>query len=295
MLPSLSAAAVVLLFVFFHGHEHIAAAEPPGGEAEKETEPSTAEEDARSEGKKEEKWPFEDPSISRVIASPTAFIHEKGTFGFDFSTYAIWPAFPIFYNFFDFSYTIRNWFEISANMYLPIGYLGFGFYPKIGFDLGGYVRMGFMVDFGIVWPYIISIPDVWLIAGGAPLLFTIGNKDYHLNVTAHFLYYRGYREDCFFEEDCRDDEGVGDYFLIFSSVGAGIRVGKHIKLTVDLLYVYAHRWVSLIHNFMPMMGLKILGRKWHLGINLMVQFGYGVDGWWTPRPYPMISFGWVYP
>ena len=78
-------------------------------------------------------------------------------------------------------------------------------------------------------------------------------------------------------------------------MGAGIRVGKHVKLTIDLLYTYAHHWEWLIHNFMPMMGLKFFGRKWHLGINMMVHFGYGVYEWDGPKPFPMISFGWVYP
>jgi hypothetical protein len=248
---------------------------------------------------KGKKWPWTDPANGKLIASPTAFLNEKGSFGFNFSNYVFWPNFPYLFNFFDFSYGITGNFEISSNMILPIGFLGFGLYPKAGFVFGKYVRLGFMADFGFSWR--INDDVTWIIAGGSPLLLTIGNEDYHMNLSIHFLLFRGYRDTCTFGEDhCLEEEGIANHFLVFSSIGAGIRIVKHLKFTFDFLYIAAPKWEQLRHIFIPMAGLKVLGRKWYFAINAILQFAYG-DGqgshhkWSGLLALPMISFGWVYP
>jgi len=262
-------------------------------------------------------WPWEDPSPNRVIASPTAFVQEKGTFNFNLLTSTLLDFFP-FLNIFNVSYGITRNFEIRVNTIVPIYvdpiiYIGLGIYPKFSFQLGKYFRIGYMIDFGVVKQYFLdgctteegaNMCQTQLIYGGAPLIITIGSKNYYVNLSMHVINYKGYTDNCIFDPDgdvC--DKYLHNQLFVIPSIGASIRISKRLKFNLELIYLFKYDitkpndYTHMKHTILPMCGVKIVGKRFYGEINIIINIAKGNEGWgfFYPPVLPLFSFGFIYP
>lgn len=260
-------------------------------------------------------WTWTDPSPGKVIASPTALTHEKGTLGFDFSTY--WDAELFGFglapcsSFFDIYFGITKNFEIMLQTYIPLGFLGFGLYPKASVEVHDLVTLGWTMDFGFAWAYFLKediekvSDEVWMIVGGAPMIITIGSPNHFLNLSVHTMLYRNYPEGCFLTSDytCYEErESVSNMFVVLTSLGASLRISKRVKINIDFWYIFIHGseeyyyHMNNNHIFMPMAGLKIFGKDMWGSVGLLILVGFNdhrkeIEAF---LPIPAVSFGWNY-
>ena len=268
----------------------------------------------------EGKWCWKDPSPGRLIASPTAFLQKKGTLSFNFSTFLSISTSPVGFHFFDVTYGINENFDIQGGIIFPLYYLGFGLYPKFSMPLGKYVRVGLIMDLAVVMPYNpvgayefvgceepeehVNYCRPWFIVGGAPFILTVGSVDYHLNLSTHVLFYRGVDDNCATDVDfdvCSNR--LHHHIISVSSFGVSVRIAKGLKLNVEVLYVFKHNFTDPLlftvmrHLIFPMIGLKIIGKKFHGSINLVGIILNGTQGWGSYLHYvfPLFSFGFIYP
>jgi hypothetical protein len=111
------------------------------------------EQGAPEPARKKTDWPWQDPAPGKVVASQTAFVQEKGTFNFNFSTTTLLDFYDVL-NIFDVTYGVTRDFEIRASTIVPYYlFLGVGIFPKYSIQLSEYFRMGYMLDFSVVKQY----------------------------------------------------------------------------------------------------------------------------------------------
>jgi len=264
---------------------------------------------------------FQDPSPGRVIASPTGFIQEKKSFNLGITTtFAPVYYFPLF--FFNLTYGVTKNFEIRSNFYLPVTHVGVGVYPKFSIKLSKYVRYGLMLDIAYYQSYTecrINGEDLFLcrpqfMIGLTPLIFTAGTRSFLFNFVINTMYNKSHDNICFYtaenlSEECGDS--LHDYLVHISSMGLSLRVAKKVKLSLEFQYIFMHDFSNInvvdytydttSHRLIPMIGIKIFGKRFYGDFNLYIVATYGKEyhgpwGWGImPFPTPATTFGFTVP
>ena len=276
---------------------------------------------------KDKRW--EDPSPDKVVAMPTAFMQDKGTMNVDFTTFV--PGFfsPGVFNFIDVSYGVTKNFEVRGSMLVPIYYIGFGFYPKFGIQLNKYVRIGYMLDLAVVKPYNaiaqweyegcfveynsgadnVDLCQPWFIYGGAPLILTIGTKDYHVNLSTHVVNYKGLTYECMTSSYLDPCGELPNQLFIIESAGISLKIWRTFKINIEFLYMFNYisephwsRETGMRHEIVLTAGFKIFGKRIYTDFNFIMPVAtrsserFGQDEWeFGFALYPFVSFGFHHP
>jgi hypothetical protein len=243
-------------------------------------------------GKKPSTKPGGDPAAWRLVYTQTAFSIGKGELGFtDVDGVDL-----------IFSYGVTDSLSVTVNATLPTVFWGLVAGVKYTFEVTPWLRAGFAVHGGVVWPFFwddFSESDdehyLGIMAGGAPLLLTFGSPDLSLTLSLHVemissLHWwleRGRYE--YFDDDTQ--------LVFLADVGGGIKVARNTKIIAEVWTLLSPTpGLSFLNGFIwgIMPGVRYFRETFHLDVCAAVVVLPDLDkgtGRITAYGGPLISFG----